>query len=100
VAIVNQAMARHYFGRAIRSADDFTFDDQDRSYEIIGVVADAKYLDLYETPPRTIYLNAFQEGRGTVSQFALAHRRAPLAVVADVRRVGESGRAECQRRQE
>ncbi len=34
-------------------------------YEIIGVVADAKYLNLYETPPRMVYMNAFQEGRGT-----------------------------------
>jgi ABC-type antimicrobial peptide transport system permease subunit len=51
------------------------------------VVADAKYLDLYETPPRTIYLNAFQEGRGTVSQFALRTNVTPTAIAADVRRV-------------
>jgi predicted permease len=87
VAIVNQAMARHYFGTNSPIGRRFTFDGQTRSYEIIGMVADAKYLDLYETPPRTIYLNVFQEGRGSASQFALRADVAPTAVVADVRRV-------------
>ena len=87
IAIVNQAMARHYFGSASPLGRRFTFDGQDRSYEIVGVVADAKYLDLYETPPRTIYLNVFQEARGSASQFALRTEVAPTAVVSDVRRV-------------
>jgi putative ABC transport system permease protein len=86
VAIVNQAMARHYFGNESAIGRHFTFDDQTRRYEIIGVVADAKYLNLYEAPPRTVYLNVFQEGRGTASDFALRTGVAPSAVVNDVRR--------------
>jgi putative ABC transport system permease protein len=86
VAIVNQAMARHYFGTGDPVGRRVTFDDQARSYEIIGVVADAKYLDLYETPPRTVYLNALQGGSGGTSQFALRTDVAPSSVVADVRR--------------
>ena len=86
VAIVNQAMARHYFGASNPIGRRFTFEGQDRSYEIVGVVADAKYLDLYETPPRTIYLNVFQEGRGSSSQFALRTDVTPTEVVSDVRR--------------
>jgi putative ABC transport system permease protein len=86
VAIVNQAMVRHSFGASNPIGRRFTFDGQDRSYEIVGVVADAKYLDLYETPPRTIYLNVFQEARGSASQFALRTDVTPTEVVADVRR--------------
>ena len=86
VAIVNQAMARHYFGTGNPLGRRFTFEGQTRSYEIIGIVADAKYYDLYETPPRTIYMNVFQEARGSASQFALRTDVAPTALVSDVRR--------------
>jgi putative ABC transport system permease protein len=86
VAIVNLAMAQHYFGTGNALGRRFTFEGQTRSYEIVGVVADAKYLDLYETPPRTIYLNVFQGG-GTSSDFALRTDVAPSAVVPDVRRI-------------
>jgi predicted permease len=87
VAIVNQALARHYFGTSNPVGRRFTFDDQTRSYEIVGVVADAKYLDLYDAPPRTVYLNAFQGALGGTSHFALRTDVAPSAVAADVRRV-------------
>jgi putative ABC transport system permease protein len=86
VAIVNQAMARHYFETGNALGRRFTFEGQTRSYEIVGVVADAKYLDLYETPPRTVYLNMFQGG-GASSDFALRTDVAPSAVVSDVRRI-------------
>jgi predicted permease len=87
VAIVNQAMARHYFGISNPLGRHFRFEGQDRSYEIIGVVADAKYLNLYETPPRMAYMNAFQEGQGLRSDFALRTNVDPTAVVSDVRRI-------------
>jgi predicted permease len=87
VAIVNQAMARHYFGTSNPLGRRFRFEGLDQSYEIIGVVADAKYLNLYETPPRMAYMNAFQEGRGLRSDFALRTSVEPTAVVSDVRRM-------------
>ena len=86
VAIVNQAMARHYFGNESAIGRHFSFDDQSRRYEIIGVVGDAKYLNLYEPVPRMVYTNVFQEGRGTATDFALRTGVAPSAVVNDVRR--------------
>ena len=85
VAIVNQAMARHYFGDESPLGKHVTFDGDDKPYEIVGVAADAKYLNLYEAPPRMVYLNAFQEGR-IASKFALRTSVAPSAVTADVRR--------------
>jgi predicted permease len=87
VAIVNQAMARHYFGTSNPLGRRFRFEGQDRSYEIIGVVADAKYLNLYAPPPRMAYMHAFQEGRGLRSDFALRTNVDPTAVIADVRRI-------------
>jgi predicted permease len=87
VAIVNQAMARSYFGDSSPIGKHFTFDGQARSYEIVGVVGNAKYLNLHDAAPRTIYLNAFQDSRGLAQQFALRTSVAPAAVVGDVRRV-------------
>ena len=85
VAIVNQAMARHYFGDGSPLGKQVTFDGDDKAYEIVGVAADAKYLNLYEAPPRMLYMNAFQEGR-IASKFALRTSVAPSAVTGDVRR--------------
>jgi predicted permease len=87
VAIVNQAMARYYFGNSSPLGKHVTFDGQDRSYEIVGVVGDAKYLNLHDRAPRTIYLNAFQDSRGLAQQFALRTSVAPAAVADEVRRV-------------
>lgn len=96
VAIVNQAMARHYFGDRSPIGGRFqlvgpsnsgiTGAPPDQVYEIVGVAADAKYLDLREPPPRTIYLNAFQEPR-MFSRFALRTSGDPAAVASDVRRI-------------
>jgi len=51
------------------------------------VVGDAKYDDLRVAAPRMVYLNAFQEGRGRFSQFALRTDLAPTRVVEQVRAI-------------
>jgi len=86
VAIVNQAMARHYFGDGSPLGRHVTFDGDDKPYEIVGVAADAKYGDLYETPPRMVYMNAFQQER-IPPKFAIRTSTAPSAIAGDVRRV-------------
>jgi putative ABC transport system permease protein len=86
VAIVNQAFTRYYFGDSSALGKRFTFEGQNQPYEIVGVAGDAKYSSLHEAAPRTIYLNAFQEGRGRFSQFALRTNVPPTAVMGDVRR--------------
>jgi putative ABC transport system permease protein len=85
VAIVNQAMARSYFGDGSPIGKHFTFDGQARSYEIVGVVGNAKYVNLHDRAPRTIYLDAFQDSRGLAQQFALRSTVAPAAIVGQVR---------------
>jgi predicted permease len=101
VAIVNQAMARYYFGDRNPIGGRFqlvgpsnsgvTGAPPDRVYEIVGVVGNAKYLDLREAPPRTIYLNAFQEPRLFANQFALKTVGRPGAVTGEVQRIIREG---------
>ena len=85
VAIVNQAMARYYFPDRSPLGRHVTFDGDSLPYEIVGVVADAKYESLHEPAPRTVYLNAFQE-RQIASRFAIRTYVPPLSVVTPVRR--------------
>jgi putative ABC transport system permease protein len=97
VAIINQAMARYYFGDKDPIGGRFqlvgpsnsgiTGAPPDQVYTIIGVVGDAKYLDLREVPPRTIYLNAFQEPRMFANRFALKMTGRSAAVAGEVRRI-------------
>ncbi len=56
-------MARYYFGGADPVGKHVKLDGDDKPYEIVGVVGDAKYYELRETPRRTMYLNMFQEDR-------------------------------------
>ena len=84
VAIVNQAMARYYFAGSSPIGKHVLFDGDDKPYEIVGMVADAKYQEMREATPRTIYFNAFQEGR-LFSQFALRTAIPPSGVIAQVR---------------
>ena len=85
VAIVNQRLARHYFGEDSAIGRRFTLERGSQSYEIVGVVADAEYASLQEAAPPTIYMNAFQEARGRVSEFALRTDVPPTSLAGDVR---------------
>ena len=85
VAIINQTMARYYFGDGNPLERHITFDGDAESYKIVGVVGDAKYMEMREATWRTIYLNTFQEP-WVASQFALRTSVDPEAVVPDVRR--------------
>ncbi|MES1257713.1 MAG: ABC transporter permease [Acidobacteriota bacterium] len=86
VAIINQLMSRYYFGTASPIGKHVTFDGDDRPYEIVGVVGDAKYEELREKPWRTIYFSAFQDGRVSSHNFALRTSGDPASVTAEVRR--------------
>jgi predicted permease len=91
VAIVSQAMARYYFssadpiGKHIK-VDHLTGVKEERTYEIVGVVGDARYYDIREAPPRTVYLPAFQE-KAVSHHVVLRTNIEPASVAADVRQV-------------
>ena len=90
VAIINQTMARDYFGRNSPIGSYVTLDhvtsraNETPTYEIVGVVGDAKYNDLQQPTPRTIYLHAGQENR-IVSQLTLRSSIDPDSVAGVVR---------------
>jgi ABC-type antimicrobial peptide transport system permease subunit len=90
VAIINQAAQKYYFGDGSAVGHRFTYEGQSRPYEIVGVVADAKYLTLHETAPRTLYLNVFQGSRMFADRFSIRTTIAPAAVAGDLRRAASA----------
>lgn len=87
VAIVNQAMARYYFGAIDPIGRQFIFTGRPEVYEIVGLAADAKYQQLTETAPRTIYVHAFQEPRMFTDRLSIRTRIDERAVLADVQSI-------------
>jgi putative ABC transport system permease protein len=84
VAIVNQAMARYYFPNADPIGKSIAFDGDAVPYEIVGVSGDAKYYEISEAAPRTIYLNTFQSPQ-PASELAIRTSVEPTAVGTAVR---------------
>jgi predicted permease len=93
VAVVNQAMARYYFpgenpiGKHVtvdRSSKSGRWFGTDEPYEIVGLVGDAKAVELRDAPYPTMYFNMFQENRLN-HQFELRTRGDPMAVADTVR---------------
>jgi putative ABC transport system permease protein len=94
-AIVSLAMARYYFagGNPIGkhlTLQHVTGTPEDKTYEIVGVAGDAKYYEIREPTPRTIYLPVFQDGRVLAQNFLLRTSGDPASIAGDVRRVVRS----------
>ena len=84
-AVINQAMARRYFGEANPLGRRFSIVHQpEKKFEIVGVVPDAKYQSLRESPPPTFYVPFFQEDRGNWANFALRTSADPQATMASL----------------
>ena len=93
VAIINKAMTRHYFpnqspiGKNIRVDRDSStggWHGDDQRYEVVGVVGNAKYVELRDAPTRTMYLNMFQENR-FAHQFELRTSVSPASLATAAR---------------
>ena len=89
VAIINQTMARYYFGDHSPLGETVSFDGDDQRYEIIGVVRDSKLFEIREPAYRTIYFNMFQEP-SPGSHFVLRTSIDPDAVAPQVIRTVQS----------
>jgi predicted permease len=89
VAIINEAAARDCFGnenpigRHI-TLSHITFTKGEKTYEVVGLVRDAKYKDLQQPAPPTIYPALLQQGF-TGSQLAIRTRIDPGGVAGAVR---------------
>jgi predicted permease len=86
VTIVNQSMARYYFGDASALGRHVRLEGEDQPYEIVGVVGDAKYSNLHLAAPRTMYFHAFQEGH-IGSRFSLRTTVKPLTIAPTIQQV-------------
>ena len=76
VAVVNEAMARHFFGESNAIGRRFTFSntpDPSREYEIVGVVSNAKYSGVRGEFPRTAYL-PYSANRAALGQLYMMVR--------------------------
>jgi len=95
IAIINQTTARDCFGdenpigRHI-TLSHITLTKGEKTFEVIGVVADAKYNDLQQAAPPTIYAHLFQQGYtgSQHSQLAIRTRIDPDGVASTVRQTG------------
>jgi predicted permease len=85
VAIVNRAFSRHYFGEQNPIGRRISLDPDPQPYEIVALAGDAKYSDVHEAPPPTVYLNAFQQGR-IPSNFSIRTAIAPEALAPEIHR--------------
>jgi predicted permease len=95
VAIVNEAMARHYFPGVNPIGKHVAVDSDpknggwfgsDEPYEIVGLVGDAKTFELRDVPYPGIYFNIFQENRLT-DQFELRTTVDPQSLAGTVLRI-------------
>ncbi|HEV2690844.1 MAG TPA: ABC transporter permease [Bryobacteraceae bacterium] len=59
VAIINETMARHFFGA--RPAIGRRLEWVKKQYQVVGVVKDSKYRELREKTPRMIYFSLLQD---------------------------------------
>jgi predicted permease len=92
VAIINEAMAAHYFpegnavGKYFRVDPDKRFGgwNGDQPYEVIGVVGNSKNVDLHAPAPRTMFFNMFQEN-DVMTQFLLRTTVDPDSITGPAR---------------
>jgi len=84
-ALINEAMARRYFGEATALGKRFHFvgPREQQKVEIVGVVRDAKYRSLRQEAPPTFYIPFFQDPHPGVT-FVVRTIAAPRAVKASL----------------
>ena len=88
-AVINQAMARRYFGDANpigRRFGNYSQPDKFR-FEIVGVVKDVRYVSLREPPPPAYYKLAFHAPDGWGMTFAMRTMSDASALTATLGRV-------------
>jgi predicted permease len=89
VAIINEAVARRYFGGRPPSAPlgrKITLEVY-KNLEIVGVMRDAKYRDLREEVPLTVYLPIRQTSQASSQTLCVRSDGDPTALLPALRRV-------------
>jgi predicted permease len=68
VAVINRSLARHYFGDRNPVGKRLQTNEGNRTWEIVGVVADSKYLNLREDATDLVYLGMVKQGTGNQAE--------------------------------
>jgi predicted permease len=86
VAIINQAMARRFFAGRNPLGRRFGWSrgKDKKEFEIVGVVGNAKYLNLREDMPPTAYLDALQREAGDLT-FEVRTAANPMDLLPSIR---------------
>ena len=82
VAILNQTIARKYFGN--QSAVGRRFEFSGKQYEVIGVATDAKYEDLRQSNVPMVYFAALQNN-SAIQSLEIRTTSSPLSIAGAVR---------------
>jgi predicted permease len=83
--IVNQTVARHYFAGRDPIGRHVWLESEREPYEIVGVAGDAKYHEVRDAAPPTVYVFSAMS-RGS-TELSLRTDVSPVAVAADARRI-------------
>jgi predicted permease len=83
--IINQAVARHYFGGRNPIGRRVLLEGERVPYEIVGVAGDAKYQDARVAAPAIVYLFALMSSGSNDLSVRTSVR--PTAIAADARRI-------------
>ena len=91
-AVVNETMARHYFGAAIALGRHFTLigpaESQRAEIEIVGVAQDARFNQVRREPTPTIYLPLWQDPEAAgEGYFEVSTTLKPTDLIPTIRRV-------------
>jgi predicted permease len=94
VAVINQTMARMYFGDASPLGRTFTVNDDEQhgdphqweNIEVIGVAKDAKYTTLEEEQMPAAFLPHAQHQRNFLYTLVVRYSGTPAAIVPEIRR--------------
>lgn len=81
VALVNEALARRYFGDQNPLGRRVDWPAEERSFEIVGLVRDTKTSDYFAEPPPTVYFSYPQHQNSTTATLLVSvEGDPPLAV--------------------
>ena len=83
VVVINEALARQYFPNQLPVGKRITW--HEKNVEIVGIARNAKYHDLRQEDPPTVYEPYLQFGGGRVV-FAVRTAGDPVSIIRDVRR--------------
>jgi putative ABC transport system permease protein len=90
VAIVNEAFARKYAGKASPLGMVFSDSGAKRTYQVIGLVRDTKQYDLREAPVPLIFVSFTQvNGPEETSRLVIRSDEPPLPLISSIKRAAQ-----------